>query len=84
MLVPESPRSRSTELEEPRGPGAALEEAARKSRMQQEVWELHHLSREMHDERNRGILWLAAVTLVALWATGILSLPAHDPLNAST
>ena len=57
------------------------QEAARQA--QQEEWELHHLSREMHDERNRGLLWLAAITLVALWATGILSLPAHDPLDAS-
>ena len=50
---------------------------------QHDDWERHHLSRDMHDERGRGLLWLAGVTLVALWATGILSLPAHDPLDAS-
>lgn len=75
--------ARSRGPKEPEGSWAVSEEAARKARAQQEDWELHHLSREMHDERNRGLLWLAAVTLVALWATGILSLPAHDPLDAS-
>ena len=59
-------------------PAAALQDA------QQAVWERLYLSRDLHDERNRGLLWLTAVTLVALWATGILNPPAHDPLDAST
>ena len=49
---------------------------------QQAAWERLYLSRDMHDERNSGLLWLAAVTLIALWATGILNPPAHDPLDA--
>ena len=49
---------------------------------QQAAWERLYLSRDLHDDRNRGLLWLAAVTLIALWATGALNPPAHDPLDA--
>ena len=49
---------------------------------QQAAWERLYLSRDMHDERNWGLLWLAAIVLVALWATGVLNPPAHDPLDA--
>ena len=49
----------------------AMEEAARAAR--QAAWEAHHLSRDMHDERNRGLMWLAGSAVVALWAAGALT-----------
>ena len=64
-------------------PGGSIRSAADAVRdAQQAAWERLYLSRDLHDERNQGLLWLAAVTLVALWATGILNPPAHDPLDA--
>ena len=62
----------------PAQPSAA--EAVRDA--QQAAWERLYLSRDMHDERNRGLLWLAVIVLIALWATGVLNPPAHDPLDA--